>query len=93
MRVLVCGGRLRGWLEDWAWAWRVRRVRALRRRLTFSRRLAFDREFQPLIDGGRIAYPDAFYHTKREDWERARKAAIAEMVKKAKAAGVEVKEI
>lgn len=66
---------LRRWIDDWRWALQMRKVRALRRDMTFSTRHCFDDELRRPIDGIesalRIAYPDAIYHARSADFRRA----------------------
>ncbi len=59
-------------LSDVTWAITAMRARRARRRMYFGSRIRFDDAFRPrLTEGDVIAYPDAFYHTKREDFSRA----------------------
>jgi hypothetical protein len=70
--------RLLRWLDDWAWAARVRRARRARRGLSFSGRARFDAALRPRLrqePGLVVAYPDAFYHVRDEDLSCAEKAA------------------
>ena len=64
--------------SDLIWAFRMLRARRARRRLLFLARHRFDDALCPRIDvprsGGKqdiIAYPDAVYHARREDFARA----------------------
>lgn len=75
--------RFAQWIEDMRWAMNVKRARAYRRKLIFSKRLAFDRALRPIIevpfkssedDDPKfciIDYPDAFYHVNIDDLCRA----------------------
>jgi hypothetical protein len=58
-------------MQDEEWAAMMLAVRRIRNSLTFSARRVFDEAFRPEVDGGRIAYPDAFYHATRHDLDRA----------------------
>jgi hypothetical protein len=62
------------WLDDMRWAMNVKRARAWRRKLPFSRRAAFDRALRhPLrrIPDTVVDYPDAFYAVSIDDLCRA----------------------
>lgn len=59
------------WVADMRWAMNVKRARAWRRQLSFSRRLAFDKALRPPVSGGVIDYPDAVYHITIDDLTRA----------------------
>ena len=59
-------------IDDVRWAVRMFHARRHRRQLGFSSRIAFDNALRPKLDAPNvIAYPDAFYHTKPADHERA----------------------
>lgn len=63
------------WIEDVRWAANVRRARAWRRSLPFSRRVRFDDALRhvttPLGCTRPVMYPDAFYMTTIDDLCRA----------------------
>lgn len=62
-------------LLDWLAV--VGRAQHFRRTLTFSQRQIFDDELRPSLENGmRIAYPDAMYRVKLDDFYRAMKAAV-----------------
>lgn len=67
------------WLEDWKWAARMWRAKRHRRKLGFSERMKFDGALRPIVDGmgAVIDYPDALYHARGHDVDRAIKAAEA----------------
>ncbi len=58
------------------WLSVVGRAQHFRRTLTFSQRQIFDNELRPVAVGVQVAYPDAFYHLKLDDFYRAMKAAL-----------------
>lgn len=63
-------------LSDEEFGAAMARIRKARSEMSFSRRVAFDIALQPLTHTNeRIAYPDALYHIKAGDVERAFKAA------------------
>jgi hypothetical protein len=56
------------------------RLRRLRRDISFSGRVYMDSMLQPWMEGGdvRIAYPDAFWHARQDDIDRAIRVAEVE---------------
>lgn len=67
------------WIEDRRWAANMRRARAWRRGLSFSRRRAFDEAIRPNVANDPrvgVAYPDAFYHITIDDLLRAMSVRI-----------------
>lgn len=76
--------KLGQWMADFRWAMNMLSVRRARRRMGFSRRLAFDDALRPRIGGSQwhtdagvinrqdvIAYPDALYFVTADDVIRA----------------------
>lgn len=71
-------GRAVHWLNDILWGIRMVKAKRFRRRIGFSSRIRFDDFLRPRVlntDASVIAYPDATYHAKAEDFERATRAA------------------
>ena len=67
------------WINDRRWAANLRRARAWRRTLIFSKRKRFDEELRPKLEPGAvIAYPDAFYEVTTDDLLRAMRASMQE---------------
>lgn len=66
-------------MVDMSWMYLIRDIRVYRRDLIFSKRRIFDDALRPSAGGtsALIAYPDAFYHVKQADFDRA-KAAVEE---------------
>lgn len=65
-------------LDDVAWAWRMLRIRRIRRGLLFSRRMAYDNALRPSTGSDVIAYPDAIYYVHTRDMIRAAVSAERE---------------
>jgi hypothetical protein len=66
------------WINDLRWGANMRRARAWRRELSFSKREAFDAALRPRLPrpypderSDIIAYPDALYHIGIDDLCRA----------------------
>ena len=64
-----------GWFSDFRWAMNAMRARRYRRRLLFAERQRFDSILRPILgeqgDKSIIAYPDAIYHMRPCDLQRA----------------------
>lgn len=60
--------------DDIAWAWRMFRVRRIRRTLLFSRRSVYDKALRPSAGSAIVAYPDAIYFVQHHDMLRAARA-------------------
>lgn len=56
---------------DLAWAWRMFRVRRIRRGLLFGARQTYDDAIRPSVGSDIIAYPDAVYYIQPCDMLRA----------------------
>jgi len=66
------------WIEDLRWAANMIRARRWRREIGFSARIRFDNKIRHPVEGGVIAYPDAFYHVEIEDLCRATMESVVE---------------
>lgn len=62
-------------LNDLAWAWRMFKIRRIRRELRFSLRKAYDEALRPSSGSAIVSYPDAIYFIEKQDMMRARGAA------------------
>jgi hypothetical protein len=68
--------RFSQWMADFRWAMNVMRARRERRRMLFSCRMRFDDALRPRTkDGATIAYPDAIYHIKVDDFAKSNGSA------------------
>lgn len=61
-------------LKDLAWAWRMFRIRRIRRGLRFSLRKAYDNALRPSSGSNIVSYPDAIYFFEKHDMVRAARA-------------------
>lgn len=57
--------------DDIAWAWRMIKVRRIRRGLIFSARKAYDTALRPSSGSEIVRYPDALYYVQTRDMIRA----------------------
>lgn len=63
-------------LKNLRWMLNVGRAGYWYQRLSFAARLTFLNELRPIVEGGRIAYPDALFHITVDDVIRAATAAM-----------------
>jgi len=61
-------------MNDLAWAWRMFKIRRVRRGLRFSLRRSYDEALRPSSGSAVVSYPDAFYFIEQRDVMRARGA-------------------
>lgn len=59
-------------MDDWLGL--LAEIYAIRRSLYYSRRRTFDAALRPRVENGVIDYPDAIYHIKQADLDRAKEA-------------------
>ena len=63
---------IRRWIEDFRWVVTMVRVRRFRQQIGFQERLEFDSQVRPQNSAGMaMDYPDAVYHLRQSDFERA----------------------